>query len=156
MHKSELCTRLYVNSVWLWMDFFVLQKRKSFLFPIIFSPRKTNDLRAFVWRLDHFASCTLFIWNSNKDSKRDAIITSKNIKYIYMFSLVFRVGMKEEIIIENAQSAATSLSMKLPCKTWSCLNKISRTLFLWFLKSSNHISKHLNCNLKDLLASTNL
>lgn len=31
-----------------------------------------------------------------------------------MFSLVFRVGMKEEIIIENAQSAATSLSMKLP------------------------------------------
>lgn len=86
------------------MDFFVLQKRKSFLFPIIFSPRKTNDLRAFVWRFDHFAS----------DSKRDAIITSKNIKYIYMFSLVFRVGMKEEIIIENAQSAATSLSMKLP------------------------------------------
>lgn len=31
-----------------------------------------------------------------------------------MFSLVFRVGMKEEIILENAQSAATSLSMKLP------------------------------------------
>lgn len=31
-----------------------------------------------------------------------------------MFSLVFRVGMKEEIILENAQSAATSLFMKLP------------------------------------------
>lgn len=59
----------------------------------------------------------LFLYGySNKDSKRDAIITSKNIKYIYiyMFSLVFRVGMKEEIILENAQSAATSLSMKLP------------------------------------------
>lgn len=54
----------------------------------------------------------LFLYGySNKDSKRDAIITSKNI---YMFSLVFRVGMKEEIILENAQSAATSLSMKLP------------------------------------------
>lgn len=57
----------------------------------------------------------LFLYGySNKDSKRDAIITSKNIIYIYMFSLVFRVGMKEEIILENAQSAATSLSMKLP------------------------------------------
>lgn len=155
MHKSELCTRLHVNSVWLWMDFFVLQKRKSFLFPIIFSPRKTNDLRAFVWRLDHFASCTLFIWNSNKDSKRDAIITSKNIKYIYMFSLVFRVGMKEEIIIENAQSAATSLSMKLPKCDLLVKTRFQERCF-YGSKSRQIIWKHLNCNLKDLLASTNL
>lgn len=36
-----------------------------------------------------------------------------------MFSLVFRVGMKEEIILENAQSAATSLNY-----TWNFQNVI--------------------------------
>lgn len=80
----------------------------------------------------------LFLYGySNKDSKRDAIITSKNIKYIYVF---FGVSCGYEGGNHSRKcTICRYFFIHETSKMWSCLNKISRTLFLWFLKSSNHI-----------------